>query len=146
MSALEWPDDIKRDLVSWDLWSNHQRRMNLADARREDCPCCRNRHFPHLDACAEEQAVTLCGRNAVQIVPPRSAVESGIDLPAMAARLSSHGEFTVADGILRGRIEGVEGDEGSPVELTLFADGRAIVGGSIEPEFARNIYARFVGQ
>ena len=51
----------------------------------------------------------------------------------------------MANGILRGTIEGVEGADGRPVELTLFPDGRAIVGGSTEPEHARSLYARFIG-
>ncbi len=138
--------NLDRDLVSWDLWSNQHRRMTLADARRDDCPCCGARTFPYLEASSEEQAVTLCGRNAVQIVPGRGSGGSGLDLEALAGRLASHGTFTVAEGILRGRIHGVEGEDGDPGELTLFYDGRAIVSGATEPEFARNIYARFVGQ
>lgn len=138
-------DALDRDLVSWDLWRNRQHRTGLADARRADCPCCAERRFPHLEPGSESQAVTLCGRNAVQIVPGDSGGRVGLDLEEIAGRLRSHGEFLVANGILRGTIEGVEGADGRPVELTLFPDGRAIVGGSTEPEHARSLYARFIG-
>lgn len=140
-------DALDRDLVSWDLWSNDYRRMVLACARREECPCCGDRTFPFLEVDAEEQATTLCGRNSVQIVPAaaRSRSET-IDLVALSDRLSPHGDFQIAGGTLRGRIHGLEGEGGDPVELTVFDDGRAIVTGSTEPEFARSVYARFVGQ
>ena len=139
-------DALDRDLVSWELWSNQVRRMRLDEARRADCPCCGIRSFPHLEAASEEQAVTLCGRNAVQVVPGRHSGPVELDLPALSERLAPHGDFEVVAGTLRGRIDGLEGESGDPVELTVFPDGRAIIFGSIEPEFARSTYARFIGQ
>ena len=138
-------DAIDRSLVSWDLWSNTRSAMDVSRARRSDCPCCGARSFPFLDAIGEEQATTLCGRNSVQIVPAPLARGETVDLQALAGRLAAHGEFAVVGSTLRGRIRGVEGESGDPVELTVFPDGRAIIGGSSEPEFARSIYARFIG-
>ena len=120
--------------------------MELAGARRDDCSCCAKRVFPYLDPSAGEQAVTLCGRNAVQVVPGMEGGRIALDLAALADRLRSHGEFVLAGGTLKGRIEGLEGETGEPVELTVFNDGRAIITGSSEPEFARSTYARFIGQ
>ena len=137
-------DALDRDLVSWDLWANTQRRMTLDSARRVDCPCCAQRLFPHLEAASEEQAVTLCGRNAVQIVPGGGSVT--LDLAELAQRLQPHGDFLLGNGTLRGTIRGLEGDSGEAVELMIFPDGRAIITGSPEPEFARSTYARFIGQ
>lgn len=140
-------DALDRDLVSWDLWTNEVRRMALGSARREDCPCCGGRSFPFLEIDAEEQATTLCGRNSVQIVPAAARARTAtIDLAALSARLATHGEFQMAGGTLRGRIHGLEGEGGDPVDITVFDDGRAIVTGSTEPEFARSVYARFIGQ
>ena len=140
-------DALDRDLVSWDLWANESRRIGLRDARRADCPCCARHEFSFLEPASEEQATTLCGRNSVQIVPANVRKQATkVDLAALSDRLAAHGKFALSEGLLRGRIDGLEGEEGDPVELTVFPDGRAIVTGSIEPEFARSIYARFVGQ
>ena len=68
---------IDGDLVSWDLWSNESKRVDLTDARAESCPCCVLGEFTHLDSAGEEQATTLCGRNSVQIVPARRPGSSG---------------------------------------------------------------------
>jgi adenylyltransferase/sulfurtransferase len=43
--------------------------------------------------------------------------------------------------MLRAEIQ----DSGKPYELTLFADGRAIVKGTGEVREARGVYARYVG-
>lgn len=140
-------DALNRDLVSWDLWRNELRRMDVHEARRAECPCCGQREFPFLAADGGEQATTLCGRNAVQIVPAGGSQRAvSMDLEALAGRLAAHGSFALSGGLLMGTITGLEGEEGESIELTVFPDGRAIVRGSIEPEFARSVYARFVGQ
>ncbi|MGA1709562.1 MAG: thiazole biosynthesis adenylyltransferase ThiF, partial [Phycisphaerales bacterium] len=82
------------------------------------------------------------GRNAVQVKPARGGA---IDLDALAARLSSHGVFRREGTTLQGMFDRERSPEGDPVELAVFSDGRAIVKGSPEPEFARAIYARFIG-
>ena len=138
-------DAIDRSLVSWDLWSNTRSAMDLSRAARVDCPCCGGGEFVFLDSESEEQATTLCGRNSVQVVPARDRRREPLDLSVLSGRLAPHGEFEVVGSTLRGRIRGVEGESGDPVDLTVFPDGRAIIGGSTEPEFARSIYARFIG-
>jgi adenylyltransferase/sulfurtransferase len=76
----------------------------------------------------------MCGRDSVQIHEHSRA----LDLPALGARLASvvesvrHNEF-----LLRFRVP--------PYEMTVFADGRAILKGSTDPAVARSLYARFIG-
>ena len=40
---------------------------------------------------------------------------------------------------------GIRGDDGGPIELTLFPNGRAIIKGVHSPQQARAIYAKYVG-
>ena len=48
-------------------------------------------------------------------------------------------------GLLQGVLRDAAQVGGDSVELTVFPDGRAIVGGGSQPDFARGIYARYVG-
>ena len=136
-------DSLDTSLVSWDLWNNRTTRISLEQARSPKCPCCGERRFDFLNSTVPS-AVSLCGRNAVQIIPEVSGAE--LDLEALADRLGSHGNFSIVSGLLKGTLSDSGSSLGKPVELTVFPDGRAIVGGGSQIEFARGIYARYVGQ
>ena len=82
---------------------------------------------------------TLCGRNAVQLRHGQRG--AALDLHAIADRLRAHGQVRVNDFLLRADI--TEGDK--RYELSLFADGRAIVKGTDDPAQARAVHSRYVG-
>ncbi|MCA9302613.1 MAG: ThiF family adenylyltransferase [Phycisphaerales bacterium] len=126
---------VSTDLVILDGWKNTSSRIDLRGARDPDCPCCGRRVFPSLDA-PGEPAVTLCGRNAVQIQP---AGGRWVDLGAIGESLRTHGEVSEADGFVRGRLE----DEG--YALTVFRDGRALIEGTEDIGVARAVYDRYIG-
>lgn len=124
-------DALHGRLVSADVWSG--RFQSVAISRNPVCRCCARRAFSYLDGDAQPH-VTMCGRDSVQI-HERSR---SLDLPALGARLATavesvrHNEF-----LLRFRVP--------PYEMTVFADGRAILKGSTDPAVARSLYARFIG-
>ena len=131
-------DRLNRRLLSFDLWANDWQWLDVDAARsRGDCPCCKRRRFDYLDGRAGSTAATLCGREAVQL--RRRDTEPPPDLGAIADRLG--GSATVNEFMLRAALE----DHGHEYELTLFADGRAIVKGTTDGRIARGIYARYVG-
>lgn len=135
------PEDVPLVLESYDAWTGKARSIDLAGARDSSCPCCGSsgrREF--LEGQGLGRTVRLCGRNAVQVSP---APSTRIDLAAVAQRLGSAGQVTSLGGILRATIPDGQGADG--FEITLFADGRAIVKGTEEPARARAIYARYVG-
>lgn len=147
-------DAVDRSLLSIDLWSNEWRRLDVSGARSAgDCPCCVRGCFDFLEGKSGSSATSLCGRGAVQINPRLApARETGgsqtpgaIDLPALAARLRPHGEFHANEFLLRGTLRDERGDEEQPLELTVFADGRAIVSGTGRLELARSIYDKYIG-
>jgi adenylyltransferase/sulfurtransferase len=119
-------------LLSLDLW--HRAVQEVRVARAPACPCCGARRFDYLEGARAGQADALCGRHAVQLAPAAGAV---VDLTGLAARLRAAGEVLVNEYLVRATIEGYE--------LTVFADGRAIVAGTSDPTAARSLYARFVG-
>ena len=71
-------------LMQFDVWANDRQRIKLGPPN-PDCKTCGQRIFEFLDAETQEFSAVLCGRNAVQIAPPRPSV---IDLPQLADRLS----------------------------------------------------------
>jgi molybdopterin-synthase adenylyltransferase len=125
------PEALHGRLVSCDVWSG--RFQSIRIARNPDCRACGRREFTYLDGEAQPQ-ITLCGRNSVQIHEHGRS----FDLEEVSARLSSSAtEVRHNDFLLRFSLP--------PYELTVFADGRAIVKGTQDPKVARSLYARFIG-
>lgn len=136
---------IDRRMLSLDVWTNQFRQFELAPEPREDCPCCGQGRFDYLEGGGASRATSLCGRDAVQIVPAGRRSDGELDFDALAQRLQPHGAFAITPFLLRGSFSRERGETGRPLELTLFANGRAIIKGTTEPELARTIYARYVG-
>lgn len=120
-------------LMQFDLWANDRQRIRL-DTPNPDCRTCGMRAFDFLDTETPEFSAVLCGRNAVQIAPPRPVM---LDLDQLAERL----QFAAAVNQNEYLLRFASGD----LEMTLFRDGRAIVKGTDDVAAARSMYARFVG-
>jgi molybdopterin/thiamine biosynthesis adenylyltransferase len=126
------PEALAEGLVQVDVWDLTWRHLRLA--RDPDCPCCARREFPYLEVGAGSLATRLCGREAVQITPLPPAA---LDLDAMAGRLREVGSVTVNPFLLKFTADGRQ--------ITLFADGRAVIQGTTDEAVARSLYARYVG-
>lgn len=133
-------EQVSPDLLSLDLWDNRTMYLKPGRAWEDgDCPCCKGRDFEHLDGRAGSSATALCGRDAVQLrhrqhrEPP--------DLDEVARRLRAHGPVVANDFMIRAGVT----DGGTAYEVTLFADGRAIVKGTADAAVARSVYAKYVG-
>src|ERR1700674_1764428 len=118
-------------LVFFDFWSGQYNSVRVA--RNPACRACVRRDFPYLEGDAQPH-LTMCGRDSVQIHERRRQ----LDLPALGRRLAP----TVADVrengfLLRFRVP--------PYEMTVFADGRAIIKGTRDTSVARSLYARYIG-
>ena len=133
--------DARASLLQADVWSGEVRTMQLPAAPSEDCPCCAERRFEFLDSVAGPSAA-LCGRDAVQVSP---SVETRLDLDALALRLAEHGTFARTRFSVRGSLAPEQTDCAEQVEVTIFADARAIFRGVRTPERARALYARYIG-
>ncbi len=118
-------------LISFDVWSGRFQAISVA--RNPECHACARREFHYLASEAQPH-VTLCGRDSVQI-HERSR---RLDLAALGRRLApAVTEVRNNDFLLRFRVP--------PYELTVFADGRAIIKGTRDPGVARSLYARYIG-
>ena len=127
-------------LLNVDLWANAFMQLDVSKSwQAGECPCCGERRFEYLDGKAGSSAVSLCGRNAVQLRHRQQ--RGGVDIDGLAARLAAHGEVRANPFMLRAHI--AEGNK--DWELTLFPDGRAIVKGTDDIAEARSVYSRYVG-
>lgn len=137
-------EQIAPSLLEFDLWAGRRRRLDLADGRRPECPCCGQRRFEFLERCDEDAATSLCGQDAVQVWPGGAGVQA-IDLEALAGRLRAVGEVDLRGFMLRCTLQGEHAEGGERLSMTIFRDGRAIVKGTTRPERARSLYARYIG-
>ena len=117
-------------ITTIDVWKGGIRQVREPE-RDPACPCCARREFRYLEE-GERGPVSLCGRNAVQI-----RGEGDLDLAALGRRLAALGEVRANEYAVRFVI--------APHELTVFADGRAIIKGTSDTGVARSLYARYVG-
>jgi molybdopterin/thiamine biosynthesis adenylyltransferase len=123
--------DLRRTLLSFDLWKNEHAEISAATPR-PGCRACGEHNFVHL-AGERRPHITLCGRNSVQI----HERQRPIDFTEMDRRLQPHGIVRHNDFVLKFWRD--------PYEMTLFPDGRAIIKGTTDTAIARSLYARFIG-
>ena len=124
-------EQLRRTLLSWDLWSNQTSAIQAAEPH-PDCRACGRRDFVHL-AGEGRPHITLCGRNSVQIHESARPM----DFALMSERLRAHGTVRHNEFVLKFWHE--------PYEFTLFPDGRAIIKGTSDTAVARSLYARYIG-
>jgi adenylyltransferase/sulfurtransferase len=124
--------NLEPALVELDAWSGSVRHLTVP--RRDDCPTCSARDFEFLDGrSSQTDAVSLCGRNTVQVMPQAKA-----SLPAVEERLREAGvEVKRVGPLLRFEADGHR--------FTLFADGRTLVEGTEDAGRALSLVARWVG-
>lgn len=126
---------VSRTWNVFDLWENTFRQIKLDNFQGSaECPACTGREFPWLEGKRGSHTAVLCGRNAVQLsFPNREAVS----LDEVAAKLSAVGTVSRNKYLVRANV----GD----YQITVFPDGRAVIGGTEEEAEARSVYARYVG-
>ena len=118
-------------LVSFDVWSGKFQSVRVA--RNPDCRACARRDFRYLHGEAQPH-LTMCGRDSVQIHERRRQ----LDLAALGKRIAPIVAEVRENGfLLRFRVP--------PYEMTVFADGRAIIKGTRDTSVARSLYARYIG-
>jgi molybdopterin-synthase adenylyltransferase len=126
---------INRSLLAFDLWQNRMMPIKTDKLRESaDCLTCVRHEFPWLSGELGARSAVLCGRNAVQVAQPAG---ERLSLDMLAKKLAGVGRVTRNPYLLRFEVE--------QITMTVFADGRAIVGGTDDIAPARPLYARYVG-
>jgi molybdopterin/thiamine biosynthesis adenylyltransferase len=126
--------ELNRGIIHFDVWYNTFEQFEGGSVR-PDCPACGQRNFEFLTQEKGGETVSLCGRNAVQIRQPGVGP---LRLTDFANRLAEVSVITARnDYLLRFAVDGCE--------ITLFADGRAIIKGTADETMARGLYAKYIG-
>ncbi len=120
-----------KTLTYIDVWNQRMDRIDVK--KREDCPSCRG-EYEFLERKKETQIITVCGKNAYQIVP---AKEKTLDLVKMFPKFRNAGTASIFGPVLHFRKDGID--------LSIFKDGRAIIKNVKSKEEAKSIYSRYVG-
>jgi molybdopterin/thiamine biosynthesis adenylyltransferase len=118
-------------LISCDVWTGHFQSVRVA--QNPACRACARREFSYLQGQAQPH-ITLCGRDSVQIHERGRTLDLGALQERLAATVSDvrHNEFLLSFRVDR-------------YQMTVFADGRAILKGTKDPAIARSLYARYIG-
>jgi molybdopterin-synthase adenylyltransferase len=125
------PEALHGGVISCDVWTG--KFQSLRVARNPACRACARLDFVYLEGELQPH-ITMCGRDSVQIH------ERGrkLDLVKLGQRLAAASpEVRSNDFLLRFGVP--------PYEITVFADGRAIIRGTHDPAIARSLYARYIG-
>lgn len=124
---------LHRSLMQIDIWQNDWRKIKLAGPVPE-CKACGERVFEFLESDAQEFSAVLCGRDAVQVMPPNDTI---IDLETLAEKLSAVADVKHNEYLVRFMADGHE--------ITVFQDARAIIKGIDDIAAARSLYAKYIG-
>ncbi|MBI1902122.1 MAG: ThiF family adenylyltransferase [Planctomycetia bacterium] len=125
---------VSRAWTIVDLWENTVRQVDVSTLRdAADCPTCKQRQFPWLAGQRASHTAVLCGRNAVQVSVPQEK----LSLDDLARKLAGVGTLKRTPFFLRLAVD--------DYLLTIFPDGRAIIGGTDDVALAKTLYARYIG-
>jgi sulfur carrier protein ThiS adenylyltransferase len=127
---------VRRKLVTFDLWNNQFASIDVQSMKKSDCPSCgKHPTYPFLSYEVLTKSEVLCGRNTVQIRPPKPLE---IDLTVLEERLLRQGiSFEKNPYLLSFSVENCR--------LVIFRDGRALIHGTDEIAKAKSLYYRYLG-
>jgi molybdopterin/thiamine biosynthesis adenylyltransferase len=132
-------DALHGRLIAADAWTGQFQPIRVA--RNPDCRACARREFAYLAGDAQPH-VTMCGRESVQIHERGRA----LDLATLGRRVAATAaDVRQNDFLLHFRVPPLAPNQDDGYELTVFADGRAIIKGTRDPAVARSLYARYIG-
>lgn len=131
----DW-EAVRPGFVSFDLWRNQYSTMKMSKAKDPGCLSCgASPTYPYLDVDNMTKSTVLCGRDTVQIRPPK---QEGLNLSVLAESLVSLGyEVKANPYLLSVEYEGTR--------MVIFADGRALIHGTKDLNQAKSIYQRLLG-
>ena len=131
----DW-DAVRTSVVSFDLWRNQYTNMKISKAKDPHCLSCGDeRTYPYLDSDNMMKTAVLCGRDTVQIRPPK---QEEIDLGALSSQLKSLGYHVNGNPYLLSV-------EMASQRLVIFNDGRALIHGTKDIAQAKTLYHRLLG-
>jgi len=131
LKVLLQPAKINPNLLIIDLWRNEFASLRVKPYPA--CPACQG-NYEYLSGKSGTRTASLCGQNAIQVLPSNS---KQITFAELAARLKPLGEVAYNEYMLTFRADSHE--------ILVFPDARAIVKNTTDEALARGLYARYIG-
>lgn len=123
--------EINRDLFTLDIWDMTFERVPVA--RNPNCPACNGR-YDFLEKKVDLIKSSLCGQNrAIQVMDTKLGK---IDIAKIAKKLKDVHNLICNEHMLRFEADGLK--------ITVFPDGRAIIGNILDESLAEKVYVKYV--
>lgn len=125
---------LRGKLISFDVWTNQTVQMNVTKMKKSNCPSCgEGATYPFLTFDEQTKTAVLCGRQSVQIRPPK---KQDRHLEQLAKRLEKTGGKVETNPFLLSFTIGEE-------RMVIFQDGRALIHGTNDVDKAKTLYHRY---
>jgi adenylyltransferase/sulfurtransferase len=125
-------DAVSPHLVHVEMW--HNDFSTLPMTRVAQCSVCGQHKFDLLEHGSRLATASVCGRDAVQIVPPRSF---NMDFDLLRQTLGRLFTLDQNPYLLKFRAD--------DHDVVVFHDGRAMVFGTSDPNAALSLYGKYIG-
>jgi len=127
-------ENLRKKLISFDVWTNQVVQMDVSAMKKTNCPSCgAGATYPFLTFDEQMKTAVLCGRESVQIRPPKTQHR---DLSDLTKRLEKIGGKVESNQFLLSFSIGKE-------RMVIFEDGRALIHGTNDVEKAKTLYHRY---
>ncbi|MFI8491626.1 thiazole biosynthesis adenylyltransferase ThiF [Peribacillus butanolivorans] len=131
----DW-ESVRPSLVTFDLWRNQYQTVRLTKVKKKDCLSCGDqRTYPFLTLENATKTAVLCGRDTVQVRPPKPLK---LQLEKLAKDLNGSGYLVKVNPFLLSCEKNGE-------RMVVFQDGRALVHGTKDMVHAKAMYQRILG-
>jgi adenylyltransferase/sulfurtransferase len=124
--------DIRKTLLIVDLWQNVTDYLEVESDPL--CPVCSEHRYELLGKLPRAFTTSLCGRDAVQVVPGSTVP---MDFNGLAAKLQKI-------GTVKQNSFSLSFDDGH-ISFQVFPDGRAIIQNVQDENTAKTIYSEYIG-
>jgi molybdopterin/thiamine biosynthesis adenylyltransferase len=131
LKVLVGSDTVNRDLITFDVWNISFERVSIE--QNNNCPACNGR-YEFLEKKSRLIKSSLCGQSrSIQVTDTGS---KGIVFEELAARLEGVQNLTYNEYMLQFKA--------GPYTLIVFADGRAIIGNTLDESTAEMLYLKYI--
>lgn len=125
-------NNINKDMIYIDAWKNSFSKFNIE--KNSNCICCKKNKFEFLNKKLTNNAVSLCGRNSVQIMPSKT---TKISLEEIKNQITNVNNLSFNGFLLSFQKDGYN--------WTIFPNGRIIIQGTSDIKKAKVLCSRVLG-
>lgn len=127
---------LRKTLYYFNIWTNESTSIKVSHLKKKACPSCgEHSSYPYLDINNQTKAAILCGRDTVQIRPPK---KYKLNLDDLQEKLIQTNIKVESNPFL---LNATIGDQ----RLVVFQDGRVLIHGTKDIAEAKSLYTRYIG-